>query len=935
MYTSIGAVLIAVNPYKILAKGPRKRPIYDELVAWYYMEQNRLGLAPHVFKVSADAYADMKRTGEDQCILISGESGAGKTETAKHVMSFVTIVSPQREEERKPYETRTGNAASTVKTQLLNSSPLLEAFGNAKTTRNDNSSRFGKYMELQFDLAGVVIGGRVTNFLLEKSRVISQAADERCFHVFYHLCTGGIDEIPESREFFVAQNFKYLSYEHRTISRVDDRAERKALLDSMTSLGLSADEQSSVLYILGGILSLGNVEFQETAGGFNHAAEVDPASWPQLEYAASLFQVPPEALAQALTSHLVRSGGRASVTRKQLDPRRSESNRDTLAKETYKRLFDWIVHRLNRTIDSKNAGGNASGYEVDASTGSLSLGLLDIYGFEIFEMNGFEQFCINYCNEKLQQYFISLTLRAEQAEYLSEGIGWVQVEYFDNKPVCDLVEAKPKGILNVLDETCMFQNASKAKFASAVQRVAPHPHLVLDRIHGDSAFTVRHYAGDVVYQYEGFVEKNLDSLFLDLVETLAESGMPLMRDLFDDQRTEKEKAKRPPSVSTQFKRQVTELMATLEKCQPHYIRCIKPNAAKRSNFTDPELMLHQVKYLGLTENVKVRRAGFCHRVTFERFLRRYAPICEVVWPLTNISAENCERLLTSGRPRQWPGGPPLDPIKLARDRDYVIGRTKVFIRDPQTLFTLEAQRAAVIPCVASVVNRIVKVFLAMNRLYKFRVAVTKLNAHVRKFVQRKKYERDPMRGLDYHARQALRLNLAAVRLASILRRKVAQKRLVQKRETVYLETMQMLRTGAVSVTKHIPGKPPFSKPHTSDKKLTFTADERSLSWPSGKAGRSDKIIALGDISHVELGFRATPLFSTTAAVVGAPNAATNSKFCVLFVGKNGKFKEEPLEFPNEWIRDRVLRAMHRRRREQFPDRGASASERFCPSLGLQ
>ncbi|KAL9655961.1 hypothetical protein ABK040_007582 [Willaertia magna] len=642
IYTYIGNVLISVNPFKAI-------PIFDQNYIDQYVDKYRYEEPPHVYALAEEAYRNLCNLRESQCVIISGESGAGKTEASKLIMQYIAAVSGA------------GEGVDRVKRVILESNPLLEAFGNAKTVRNNNSSRFGKFFEIQFDDRGDPIGGRITNYLLEKSRVVYQQGGERNFHIFYQLCAGAT---PEEKEEFAttnAQDFYYLSQSGcYNIDGVDDAEEFQLTKKAMETIGMTKEEQQNVLRLVAGILWLGNITFDESNSG--NAAVADENT---LNYAAYLLNIAPDKLQHALLNRIIKSG-MEEITVGQ-SPQQASIIRDSLAKTLYQRLFDWLVQRINESMDNKNKK-------------SVILGVLDIFGFEIFESNGFEQFCINYANEKLQQIFIDLTLKAEQDEYQQEGIKWEPIQYFNNKIVCDLIEEKnPPGVFSILDDTCNTTHAMDArqadeKFLTRLREVVDNPHFV----GRTGEFSIKHYAGSVDYNIDGFTEKNKDQLYKTLIQCMQTTTNPFIRKFFPENITENDR-KKPESAGSKIKTSATELVNTLKKCTPHYIRCIKPNETKQPRDFDNKRVLHQVKYLGLLENIRVRRAGFAYRAPFEKFLNQFAILSKKTWPTfkDGDARRGCEVLLTD----------------LGMDKaEYQFGKSKVFLRKPDTLFGLEESK---------------------------------------------------------------------------------------------------------------------------------------------------------------------------------------------------------------------------------------------------
>ncbi|CAM9504516.1 unnamed protein product [Pylaiella littoralis] len=671
-------------------------------------------MAPHIYRVAAEAYKSLHADARDQCVIVTGESGAGKTEAAKQLMHFVTTAGTSSEAQKATME--------GVQRHLLESNPILEAFGNAQTIRNDNSSRFGKYMELQFSFKGVLRGGKVTNYLLEKSRVAGQAPGERCFHVMHYLLEGASAREQSDFRLLPASEYAYLMKRKSTIPGVDDGKEFENLKRSMLRMEINSKDQSHMFPLLAGVLAAGNLCFDDHGDG--NAATVVQTPDNALTRTAACLGVDATALEAALTSVTLmvgqgREGGggwvgkrdasswiRGSVKssntkhHKNLNGGDAAKNRDAMAKELYRRLFGWIVDKVNRSIECASEG--------------LTMGILDIYGFEIFEHNDFEQFCINYVNEKLQQYFIDHTIRAEQDDYEAEGVEWEHVDYFNNKTVCDMIEGR-QGLLSLLDEVSSYKSSGGASLVNRYNRAManhdhyfpgeeavygtaygrkyppPPPPLLLNHRDGGgdarsglrptagpegaaavssritigradkqfvdakTMFGIRHFAGNVTYGTEKFIEKNADRLHRDLVKLLSQSTNPLAAELFQEPKSSaakqpQNKARRHLSLSAQFKKQVDALCGSLARCQPNYVRCIKPNSTKTPLKIDETMLTHQVTYLGLRENVRVRRQGYAFRMPFGQFVRRYGFLSESTWP---------DRVLREF----WPDGTPYDPAQ--------------------------------------------------------------------------------------------------------------------------------------------------------------------------------------------------------------------------------------------------------------------------------
>ncbi|GAB5592085.1 class II myosin [Umbelopsis nana] len=651
IYTYIGHVLISVNPFKDLG-------IYTDDVLRSYPGKNLLEMPPHVFAIAESSYHHMNSYKENQCIIISGESGAGKTEAAKRIMQYVATVS--------------GDGSSSIKEikeMVLATNPLLESFGCAKTLRNNNSSRHGKYLEIKFNTKGEPVGAVITNYLLEKNRVVGQIENERNFHVFYQLTKGAS---PEYQEQFGLQGPESYLYTSRSgcldVDGIDDVQDFQETINAMNVVGLAKEEQDEIFKMLAIILWLGNVQFVEGDDGNSAIADTDVTN-----FVAYLLEVNPDILNKALTTRVMetqRGGRRGSVYDVPLNVTQATSVRDALCKAIYENLFEWIVARVNVSLKERSAS-------------QYVMGVLDIYGFEIFEENSFEQLCINYVNEKLQQIFIELTLKAEQEEYVREQIKWTPIDFFNNKIVCDLIEEKrPPGVFAALNDACATAHAdSGAADNSFVQRLgflASNPHFESR----GSKFLIRHYAGDVYYNVEGMTDKNKDSLLKDLLDLVASSSNPFVSHTLFPDRVDPNSKRRPPTAGDKIKTSCNALVSKLMQCHPSYIRTIKPNDNKSSSEYDKGRVLHQIKYLGLCENIRVRRAGFAYRTTFEKFVERFYLIC----PATGYAGEYI-----------WNGDAKSGSREILKHNnipadEWQMGTSKVFIRHPETIFALEGLR---------------------------------------------------------------------------------------------------------------------------------------------------------------------------------------------------------------------------------------------------
>ncbi|KAK5109794.1 hypothetical protein LTR62_006527 [Meristemomyces frigidus] len=650
IYTYIGHVLVSVNPFKDLG-------IYTDKVLDSYRGKNRLEVAPHVFAIAESAYYNMKAYNENQCVIISGESGAGKTEAAKRIMQYIASVSGG-----------TDSSIQQIKDMVLATNPLLESFGNAKTLRNNNSSRFGKYLEIQFNAQGEPVGANINNYLLEKSRVVGQTKDERNFHIFYQFTKAASQE--HRTNFGVQQPATY-QYTSKSkcydVAGIDDVAEFKDTLNAMKVIGITPAEQDNIFRMLAAVLWIGNVSYQEDDQG--NAAIRDQSV---VDFVAYLLEVDSAHVNKALTIRVIetsRGGRRGSVYDSPMNIAQATAARDALAMGIYTRMFDWIVQRVNVSLKARGVPAH-------------SIGILDIYGFEIFERNSFEQLCINYVNEKLQQIFIQLTLKAEQEEYEKEQIQWTPIKYFDNKVVCELIEEKrPPGVFAALNDACATAHADPGAadqtFVSRLNALSGNPNFAPRQ----GQFVIKHYAGDVNYDITGMTDKNKDQLLKDILNLVAQSSNEFAHTLFPNEVNQDDR-RRPPTAGDKIKASANDLVATLMKCQPSYIRTIKPNENKSPTEYNNQNVMHQIKYLGLQENVRIRRAGFAYRQTYEKFVERFyllSPKCSYAGEYT------------------WTGDARSGVMQILKDtsipkEEWQMGVTKAFIKTPETLFALETMR---------------------------------------------------------------------------------------------------------------------------------------------------------------------------------------------------------------------------------------------------
>ncbi|CAI5465851.1 unnamed protein product [Closterium sp. Yama58-4] len=640
-----------------------------------------------------------------QSILVSGESGAGKTETTKLLMQYLAYMGGRATEGR------------SVEAQVLESNPLLEAFGNAKTVRNNNSSRFGKFVEIQFDESGRISGAAVRTYLLERSRVVQISDPERNYHCFYQLCSGASPEEVERLKLAPAETFHYLNQSNcfELPGKETNADEYIKTRRAMDVVGLSPEEQDSIFQVVAAILHLGNITFAPGKQPDSSKVSGDKSKY-HLEASASLLRVDKKQLRESLISRTLVT--RDGNIKKELDPTAAVISRDTLAKTIYARLFDWLVDKVNKSI----------GQDPNAKT---IIGVLDIYGFETFQCNSFEQFCINLANEKLQQHFNHHVFKAEQEEYEKEEINWSYIEFVDNQDVLELIEKmklfgsyieavdnqdvleliekKPMGIISLLDEQCMFPKSNHETFATKLyQTVGTHPRFEKPKL-SQTDFTIDHYAGKVTYQTDLFLEKNKDYVVMEHQTVLSESKDPFVAGLFPVPAGDKAKTKFT-SLGSSFKQQLAELMATLNQTQPNYIRCVKPNGKYQPQLFENINVIHQLRCGGVLEAIRISCAGYPTRRTFDEFLDRFS----FLDPEACDGSQDDKTAITTL----------LDKLGFS---NYQVGKTQVFLRAGQ-MADLDAMRAEKLGEAAKVIQRAFKAWMQWRVFQRLRAGVLRVQA---------------------------------------------------------------------------------------------------------------------------------------------------------------------------------------------------------------
>uniref|UniRef100_A0A452YL67 Myosin-J heavy chain n=1 Tax=Aegilops tauschii subsp. strangulata TaxID=200361 RepID=A0A452YL67_AEGTS len=691
IYTYTGNILIAVNPFQRLPH------LYNDHMMEMYKGAEFGELSPHPFAMADRAYRLMMNYGISQAILVSGESGAGKTESTKMLMQYLAFMGGKVE-----------SGGRSVQQQVLESNPVLEAFGNAKTVRNNNSSRFGKFVELQFDQNGKISGAAIRTYLLERSRVCQISDPERNYHCFYMLCAAP----PEDRERYKlgdASLFHYLNQSNCIkLDGMDDSSEYIATRRAMDIVGISSDEQDAIFRVVAAILHLGNVEFSEGSEADSSVPKDDKSQF-HLRTAAELFMCDEKSLEESLCKRVMVTRGESIV--RNLDSRAAALSRDALARIVYSRLFDWLVNKINTTIGQD-------------PTSKLLIGVLDIYGFESFKTNSFEQFCINLTNEKLQQHFNQHVFKMEQEEYTKEEIDWSYIQFVDNQDILDLIEKKPGGIIALLDETCMLRNSNHEIFAEKLyQKFKDNPHFSRPKF-SRSDFTIHHYAGNVTYQTDLFLDKNIDYAVNEHQDLLHASTCPFVSSLFppSEESTKSSKSTKFTSIGSSFKQQLQGLLETLSGTEPHYMRCIKPNNVLKPAIFENSNVLQQLRCGGVLEAIRISCLGYPTRRTFEEFVDRFSVLRPEVLGLRYDEVTATNML--------------LEKVNLT---GYQIGKTKVFLRAGQ-MAELDARRTEVLSYSASKIQRKVRSFLARRNFIQLRMSSVQLQAMCRGQIARHYYE---------------------------------------------------------------------------------------------------------------------------------------------------------------------------------------------------
>ncbi|KAI9102028.1 P-loop containing nucleoside triphosphate hydrolase protein [Phlyctochytrium arcticum] len=692
IYTYTGSILVALNPFE-------KLDIYNLPLLKKYLNKRHADNPPHIFAIAETAYANVRTARVNQSVIISGESGAGKSESTKVILQYLTTVTSKESQE------------SWVEQQILEANTVLESFGNAKTVRNNNSSRFGKFIQINFNRSSQIIGASILNYLLEKSRISKQAPDERNYHVFYELVAGTNDEEKAAFKLESADSFYYLNQSGCIdIPYVDDSKNFEALKLALTVLKMSPADQNSLFQALSAILWIGNINFDEAA----NKESVKIQNVEDLEVVAGLLGINVENLKAAMCYRKLVIRGETSMVPYKLG--QAKDTRDSFAKAIYDSLFVRLIEFINRSLTSKEKPVNF-------------VGVLDIFGFEVFKLNSFEQFCINYTNEKLQQFFNQFIFKIEQEEYDKEGIKWDKISFQDNAACLDLIEVKPAGILSLLDEETRFPKGSDdswlAKLETAHQK---HAHYIKPKTQ-KGVFGIKHYAGDVLYTVSSFLDKNKDAIQEELYELVRASKIPYISKIFPKEvQEDSSKTQRggKPTAGAQFRNSLTLLVTTLGATTPHYVRCIKPNQDKEAFLFDEDMVISQLRYSGMLDTIRIRKAGYPMRLSYDGFARDFKCLIPSGMVLTKTNAKEISSAIAA-------------ETNMV-DGAWQAGKTKLFLKEG-ALGTIQDRAGQVLRAKVILIQSRMLGYLYRKRFLRLREATSTIQRFAKGFVYKRRYKR--------------------------------------------------------------------------------------------------------------------------------------------------------------------------------------------------
>ncbi|XP_006901266.1 PREDICTED: unconventional myosin-XV [Elephantulus edwardii] len=696
IYTYIGSILVSVNPYQMFG-------IYGPAQVQQYSGRALGDNPPHLFAIANLAFTAMLDAKQNQCIIISGESGSGKTEATKLILRYLAAMNQKQ--------------GILQQIKILEATPLLESFGNAKTVRNDNSSRFGKFMEIFLE-RGVISGAITSQYLLEKSRIVFQAKNERNYHIFYELLAGLPTQVCQNFSLQEAETYYYLNQGGNCeIEGKSDADDFRRLLAAMEVLGFSGEDQDSIFRILASILHLGNVYFEKYETDTQEVASVVSAR--EIQAVAELLQISPEGLQKAITFKVTET-----IREKIFTPLTVESAvdaRDAIAKVLYALLFGWLITRVNALVSPQQ--------------NTLSIAILDIYGFEDLSFNSFEQLCINYANENLQYLFNKIVFQEEQEEYAREQIEWEEISFADNQLCINLISLKPYGILRILDDQCCFPQATdhtflqKCNYHHSTNPLYARPRMPLPE------FTIKHYAGKVTYQVHKFLDKNHDNVRQDVMDLFVRSRARVVAHLFAShtpqvaphrlgKSSSVTRLYKAHTVAAKFQQSLLDLVEKMERCNPLFVRCLKPNHKKEPGLFEPEVVMTQLRYSGVLETVRIRKEGFPVRLPFQVFISRYRCLLPLSHSLP-ATGDTCVSMLSR-----------LCTVMPAM---YRVGVSKLFLKE-HLYQLLESMRERVLHLAALTLQRCLRGFFIQRRFHSLRHKIILLQSRARGYLARQRYQ---------------------------------------------------------------------------------------------------------------------------------------------------------------------------------------------------
>jgi len=709
IYTYSGLFCVAINPYKRL-------PIYTLKVVLMYRGKKRTEVPPHLYAISDNAYSNMLRDRENQSMLITGESGAGKTENTKKVIQYFALVAAASAKKEE------GTKSMTLEDQIVQSNPVLEAFGNAKTTRNNNSSRFGKFIRIHFGSSGKIAGADIEVYLLEKARVIFQQPAERAYHIFYQLCSNAFPEY--HKECLLVNDpgkYHYVAQGMLTIDNVDDAEEMKLTDEAFDILGFTREEKMNMYKLTASIMHFGNSQWKQRP----REEQAEAEGTEDCEKVAHLLGIEAAELIKGLLKPRIKVGN--EYVNKGQNKDQVVNSIGALSKSIYYRMFCWLVERVNVTLDVK-------------AKRQYFIGVLDIAGFEIFDYNGFEQLCINYTNERLQQFFNHHMFVLEQEEYKKEGIQWEFIDFGMDLQACiDLIE-KPMGILSILEEECIVPKATDKTFVEKLysQHLGKHPQFGKPKPSKGKAeahFEIHHYAGSVPYTATSWLEKNKDPINTTVATLFAKSKNVLLSHLYADVIEEespskaggKKKGGSMQTISATHREQLNKLMTNLKQTHPHFVRCIIPNEIKTGGVLDSHLVLHQLHCNGVLEGIRICRKGFPNRLIYSEFKQRYSILAPNAIPKGFVDAKKATENI-------------LKDVQLSEEL-YRLGTTKVFFK-AGVLGQLEDLRDQALSKIIATLQAQIRGY-AMRKEYKRmldqRLAIGVLQRNLRKYISNRNW----------------------------------------------------------------------------------------------------------------------------------------------------------------------------------------------------